>query len=293
MFGRKHERLLLACLVGILICVLSGCGYIGEFLENEFAPATEGTESNGDVAFDYQVIVPGGVYVQDDVISGIGSIDISELGIEKAPIEFFVVNDGAPVFNEPDTGSETGLKLDKGCPVGVYFRTENEFGSFSKTDLGWIRTEDLSFAPEKTDAAPETGAETGIEGIWVFADMDNSGEGLLLHEGNLVLSGDGSFLWIACGNVYTADYYYHGLSYVGSMESENRSIEGTYTVEGDVIIFQGSYLDNSGEEVYGEYFYDLVEGHGVALGLSDGTGYPEYGYRHSIETLWELHHSGE
>ena len=292
MFFKKGEKLLLACLVGILVFTMSGCGIIGriydeqefnildKFLEDE----EEKPEENQFILNGAEIISTDGNYIWGD--DSEVSIDISDVGYDKLGFPHVVHNDMVQVFKEPAQKPITVGILKRGDVIPIYYKTNIYGHDWGKTDAGWVNMGDLTFegAMEEEVYAP---FDENLVGGWNFVTV-NYEDQRFIHNGTLFFGDDGKVVYFSHANVYSTENCM--LEFVGSLDYETRCAMGTYFTDGNVLYLTFDYIEDKigvGVTRVCEYsFYDGI------LILNDENGNELYAYGGTLSGICERLYSG-
>ena len=304
MFFRRGEKLLLACLVGILVFAMSGCGIIGKFYEtstiedflnkNNPKDETEYTDViDGDTSM--SIIIQGNTDSEENSYV----IELTDAMYEKVGFEYIVIS-GAEIYAEPGINNDIIGTVYGGDRIYVLYQVEADGQLWGRIDAGWVRMVQIACSHHGSVEAPDqqvvdnilTSAECWTE-AYVDYNVDNG-----LGVGNLSVSGywhfynDGSFVFNGSTEIYGIDPFTYEFTYLGSEDRGTQDKEGYFSLEDDHLILNYTYiewedsLDYPVTEVMELEFYDDL------IVINDEFGNRHYVYSQDLYTIWERNHSG-
>jgi hypothetical protein len=293
MFFRKGEKLLLACLIAIMVCAMSGCGLIGKIYEDGGSGILDSflekeDEEKEEVPSNSQIIING--MDSDDpgyiLNGGSISIDMDDIGYEKLAFNYVVHNDMVQIFREPAENPVTVGVLTRGEVIPIYYKTNIYGHDWGKSDMGWVNMGDLTYE-EMYEKETVALVDERIVGGWNFVTISYEDQ-RFIHNGTLFFGDDGKVVYFSRANVYSTETCM--LDFVGSLDFETRCAMGTYFANGDTLYLTFDYVeDKVGEvvtKVCGYYFYDGI------LILNDEYGNELYAYGGSLSGVCERFYSG-
>ena len=301
MFFRKGEKLLLAILVCIMVCAMSGCGLIGNFYgENErnilenFLEREETRSDEDQFILDGEEIISpqGGGIIIPGSEGGMVSLDISDIGFEKTGFPYTVKNDGTSIYKLPENNPVAVGTADRGDTVLVLFQTEALGLLWGRTEEGWVMMDDVVYAEcaEEETAVP---IDENIVGKWIYASMDYESD-VLVHNGTLILKDDGTFVYFEYNNMYRMEFgeYSAQLNYVGSFNYEAKGYMGTYETDGNTLFMYYEYIEEEQLEEPITRVCRYETDYGMLM-FTDDSGNMVYAFGESdLNSIYERLHSG-